>query len=155
MTSQATKAVKEFTSSWPSAKPLERGNPRLELEQCATHGIHVFRLAHGRTTNSRMRAILPADTTLREAKNRLGKDLSQPHFTDDHGYEYHEADLDQPLWKFSHHCVLHLNFSFDDANSLKNGIVAAGEAAITTVVGPGVQRATNLTKGVRPLLNKL
>ncbi|KAL6078229.1 Transposase [Balamuthia mandrillaris] len=151
MTSQATKAVKEFTSSWPSAKPLERGSPKLELEQCATHGIHVFRLAHGRTTNSRMRAILPADTTLREAKNRLGEDLSQPHLTDDHGYEYHEADLDQPLWKFSHHCVLHLNFSFDDANSLKS----LGEAVITTV-GSRAQQARNLTKEVaKPLLNRL
>lgn len=104
------KHIKGILSEFGSTPPVLFGVGRPEQEnECEK--INVFMQCVGlKPPPERRRVRLDRNTTLRKAKERFGRAMTQEGIYDENGYRFNPSDLDLPLWQFSNKCSLNLIF---------------------------------------------
>eukprot|EP01098_Paradermamoeba_levis_P000401 TRINITY_DN10411_c0_g1_i2.p1 TRINITY_DN10411_c0_g1~~TRINITY_DN10411_c0_g1_i2.p1 ORF type:complete len:138 (-),score=25.89 TRINITY_DN10411_c0_g1_i2:115-528(-) len=88
------------------------GSRNEEKQKCEK--IHLMMTCLGYAKVHRRRSLVPANFTLRQAREVFGRTFDQEqNVVDENGFAFNESELDMELWNFSNNCALNVNFEYD------------------------------------------
>lgn len=130
----ATKVWGVVAHNPPDLK-IGMGDPKVECESCSE--VHVFARLSGASYTS-YRTIVPKDTSIGTLKGIFegvhGTRISQDCLVDENGYTFANQLLDQPVWKFSNKCRLHIDFTHSEGAVIGSAKNIRGKTDVTEIM---------------------